>query len=99
MMAEFHEHSNINGLKIIYLKNKFERHIKLVNSMKIFNGTVFLIGGFILLISGSIFFLLKAQPIVWIFMISVGFILMMGSGREDTEEGHKAHSPKALEQF
>ena len=69
-----------------------------VNSMKIFNGTVFLIGGFILLISGSIFFLLKAPPLVWIFTISAGFILMMGSGRGDTEEGHEAHGPEVLKQ-
>jgi hypothetical protein len=67
--------------------------------MKLLNGTVFLIGGFILLICGSIFFLLKAPSIVWIFMISVGFILMMGSGRGDTEEGHEAHGSQALKQF
>jgi len=54
--------------------------------MKMFSGTIFLIGGFILLITGSIFFLLKVPAVVWISMISVGFILMMGSGRVDSEE-------------
>jgi ABC-type amino acid transport system permease subunit len=49
--------------------------------MKILTGVIFLIGGLILLISGSILFFFKNVPtLVWIIMITVGFLLMIGSG-------------------
>jgi hypothetical protein len=64
--------------------------------MKTFGGTIFLISGFILLIIGSVFFLLKVPNLIWIFMISAGFILMMGSVWGDFEESSQESASECL---